>query len=555
MAGFAIHNFMATPNPQDFETTTIPHWRTRATILGRFVLWTAAFALSYTQAPLYYSNQNQYFVHGLAQAGHGTLADDWLANTRDPNPIFSFVVAFTASHLHEYLFYLYYAVLQGIYWLSLIGLFAPIAGNKATPRRRIAFLTLLMMSHAAVLRWGSYRLFGSDYPCYFQGWLAAQYVLGAVFQPSAFGVLLVLSVTLFVRGQPHAAVAAAALGAVAHSTYLLGAGMLTLAFIAVYGRRGQWRTAGRIGLLALGLVTPIVVYDLVVFRPTTATDFAEAQRILACERIPHHCQPAVWWDGIAAAQVVWVAVAIALTRRTVLFPVLGIVFLVSIILTLFQMMTRNDTLALLFPWRTSVILIPLATTIILARLVCWGNGFDHHLVAWTGSGLIGAIAISGAAILWFHQGFQTNGDELPLLEFVRTNKTHGDIYLLPVQIPKAIAMNCGSISSDFKPLPAKRSDTRLIPFDFQRFRLSTGAPIFVDFKAIPYKDVEVLEWYRRVRWNEEVYLQRDWDRDDTLAEVRRQGITHVVTTTDRPITCSGLVLIYADDSYHLFRVP
>ena len=52
----------------------------------------AVFAVAYTQSPLYFSNQNQYFVQGLADGGHGHLAADWLANTRDPTPVFSALV-------------------------------------------------------------------------------------------------------------------------------------------------------------------------------------------------------------------------------------------------------------------------------------------------------------------------------------------------------------------------------------------------------------------------------------------------------------------------------
>lgn len=35
------------------------------------LLWGIVFALAYAQSPLYTSNQNQYFLHGLAQAGYG----------------------------------------------------------------------------------------------------------------------------------------------------------------------------------------------------------------------------------------------------------------------------------------------------------------------------------------------------------------------------------------------------------------------------------------------------------------------------------------------------
>ena len=53
----------------------------------------AGFALAHTQSPLFFSNQNQYLLHGLADAGYGHLSHDWLANTKDPTPAFSFFVA------------------------------------------------------------------------------------------------------------------------------------------------------------------------------------------------------------------------------------------------------------------------------------------------------------------------------------------------------------------------------------------------------------------------------------------------------------------------------
>ena len=55
--------------------------------VGGFLLVACVFSLAYGQAPLYYSNQNQYFLHGLAQAGVGHLHEDWLANTVDPTPV------------------------------------------------------------------------------------------------------------------------------------------------------------------------------------------------------------------------------------------------------------------------------------------------------------------------------------------------------------------------------------------------------------------------------------------------------------------------------------
>src|SRR5437660_1348796 len=96
-------------------------WQNRVMI---FLFWSVVFGVSCTQASLYYSNQNQYFLHGSARAGLGRLDQDWLANTRDPTPIFSTLVAFTDRFLHESLFPVCYLLMQGLYFYNLAGLFA-----------------------------------------------------------------------------------------------------------------------------------------------------------------------------------------------------------------------------------------------------------------------------------------------------------------------------------------------------------------------------------------------------------------------------------------------
>src|SRR5437763_2112104 len=99
--------------------------------LALFLIGTALFAAAYCQAPLYYSNQNQYFLHGLARAGAGTLNEDWLANTKDPTPAFSWLVEQTAKTLPRETFYVYHALLMGVYVVSLTALFFRLAGPDA----------------------------------------------------------------------------------------------------------------------------------------------------------------------------------------------------------------------------------------------------------------------------------------------------------------------------------------------------------------------------------------------------------------------------------------
>ncbi len=176
--------------------------------LSRFLLLALLFAVIYTQAPLYTSNQNQYFLHGLAQAGFGNLAEDWLANTLDPTPVFSALVKGLYQLLEwDALFYLVYALLMGIYAWSAIGIIEHVfplqrAGSPWKSTRFLVFLALFFLLHSAALRFALSRTLGDNWSFLLEDGVADQRLLGLVLQPSAFGVLLVLSIYLFLKNRP-----------------------------------------------------------------------------------------------------------------------------------------------------------------------------------------------------------------------------------------------------------------------------------------------------------------------------------------------------------------
>lgn len=519
-----------------------------------FVLGMTSFCLAYGQAPLYYSNQNQYFLHGLANADRGFLSDDWLAKTADPTPVFSGLVAMTIRFLHPLAFHLYYAVLMGVYFASLLGIFT-LATGQTSWRQQLVFTALLILVHSAALRWLSYRLLGWDYPWYLQAGVAGQYVLGAMFQPSTFGVLLILAICLFGLGRPFAAVGCTALAATLHSTYLLGAAILTSAFMFTLWRQGKPGRALSVGGACLVLVLPVMLFVYSTFRPTSVADFVQAQQVLVHFRIPHHSLPQLWFDAVAAVQIGLIVLSLALVYGTVLFPVLTTTFALSAALTLLQVVTGSDTLALLFPWRMSIVLMPVATTVVLGRLVAAAGSRLDNAVAATASGTITVLAVAGGlCIMMTQQAFQSSVEEIPMMRFVKDNVVKGDLYLIPVQLPNLKATTRGSQSSDYKPLAAKKSDARLIPVDLQRFRLSTGAPIFVDFKSIPYKDSDVLEWRKRLGVNQRILEHLTaGEYDDAIAALREHGITHLVIRADIPLDDSRLQRVHGDAVYQVVR--
>ena len=87
-----------------------------------------SFAVAYGQAPLYHSNQNQYFVHGMAEAGFGHLREDWLANTADPTPVFSGLVAIITRTMPMGTFHLVHGLLVAGYVVALYRVFVRIVG-------------------------------------------------------------------------------------------------------------------------------------------------------------------------------------------------------------------------------------------------------------------------------------------------------------------------------------------------------------------------------------------------------------------------------------------
>ena len=315
------------------------------------LLLAVAFAAAHTQSPLYYSNQNQYLLHGAALGGHGHLAADWLATTRDPTPLFSALVAAVYATAGAWLLQpAYFALLMG-YFLAARWLVAAVPGVPDTRAARLTFAALFTAAHAAILRWASVELTGVDYPWYLQAGVAAQYLLGPGIQPSAFGVLLLAAVAAFAHGRPVPAAALVALAVACHGTYAIHSALLTLGFVTALARRGEWRKAAAVGAVALAVVGPAVIYNVREFAPDPHDRYLtdEAYRILAEVRIPHHCVPSRWFDAVAGAQLAWCALGLYLLRRTPLFTPLAVAAAGCTVLTALQLATRSHALALDVP--------------------------------------------------------------------------------------------------------------------------------------------------------------------------------------------------------------
>ena len=327
------------------------------------------FAAAHTQSPLYYSNQNQYMLHGLADAGVGHLRHDWLAATRDPTPLFSAGVAALARLPGPWAFQAVFVLAQVGYFACLWRIAKAVPGFPTATGGRVLWAGLLTAAHAGVVRFTSDRLLGADYPWFLHVGLANQYILGPGLQPSVAGLLLLAAVALLTARRPILAAGVAASAGWLHATYLLPAAMLVAGLIVAEVAAGRWKAVWRSGGLALLVASPVVGHTVTRFGPTSPEAFDQAQRILCDVRIPHHCRPARWFDWVAGVQLGWMAAGLWLLRRTpVGRPLAGAAGLAAA-LSAVAISIGDATLALLFPWRLSAVLVPVSTAAVFAAVI------------------------------------------------------------------------------------------------------------------------------------------------------------------------------------------
>lgn len=416
--------------------------RTRLLASAGWALAGLAFALAYTQAPLFAGNQNSKFLIGLARAGYGSLSRDWLANTTDPFPIFTALVRWTAVAFPPEAFYVYSVIFIGVYVIALVGIGVAISGIGRSRSTRFVYFVLLVFLHSRILGRLSIDIVGWNAPRLLHYGVADQYILGRVFQPSVFGVLLPLSVLLFLRGRHR--VAALLLGAAAamHPAYVFGAVCLTFAYAVVMRREGRGvRPVAAMALLTLLPVAPVLLRDYLALRPASPELWKAGMEILVRERIPHHASLDGWFDFSAVLQIALVVGATVAVRRTRLFLVLLIPLGLGAVLTLLQLLLKSNALALLAPWRLSAFLVPVSSGILLALLVerCMDGivrkgARTTRLAVILSAGLLAASVLAGVRLQIGEMLDGRSQPAAPMMEFVRKTQSAVDLYLVPPRI-------------------------------------------------------------------------------------------------------------------------
>ena len=225
-----------------------------------------------------------------------------------------------------------------------------------------------------------------------------------------------------------------------------------------------------------------------------------AEYILAHVRIPHHTQISRWLDWIAGLQIAWMALGLVLLRKTPLFRTLLTLACGGLLLTLPLAVRENDQLSLVFPWRITVLLVPISTAIAAVKLA--QRNRDNRLVGGLAFVLFLVQAAGGVIVMALGIGYEENEFELPLLQHVREHAGPSGI-VIPTKLP-APTTKRGIESFTFTPdaCPEPRESRRFAAFPPG----DQGTAIYVDFKSVACADLRGShEWQRRMTQVEKWY--------------------------------------------------
>ena len=484
------------------------------------------FGISYTQDPLYTSNQHTKFLQGLSEANLGYLDKDWLANTLDPLPAFTFLVQITYTYFHENFFYFYYILIFGTYIYSMLGI-ASVIFQINTRLKLLIYFLLILTIHCLQI-----RIFDLKTHVHLHYGLAEQYILGGYFQPCTFGVLILFSIYTFLRKKPFLAVLALGIAATFHPTYLPSAALLTLAYmILTYKNENNLQKSLFIGTFSFILVLPVVSYMTITFKPTSPELFQISESLLV-NRIPHHSFPDIWLtEPTAPIQILVVAIALYILRKTRLFFILFFPFTTAVILTIIKIFSSSNTLAFLTPWRVSAFLVPISTCMILAYILAvvfdrynlWIRQYKKPIEIFSVVAIY-LFILSGVGIQL--EKLTINRKDTPIImEYVKENKQPGETYLIPIASGK-----------------------------FVDFRIVTGAPILINLKSHPYKDIEVIEWHDRLLMAQQFYDNSGIAKCEALQNlIDKYRISHVIVKNDDSFECSGVEKTYIDNLYQIYK--
>jgi len=486
-------------------------WRDR-----RLALVALSFGLTSSLIQPFFSNQNTYLLHAAGHSGrYPSLETDWLLNTIDPVPVFTGLVTPILEYGGLGGLIAFNAVVGVLFLIGLVECGTRLARSRIPldERWRVA----ATVAGAWLVCPTTWRM------AIFEG-VAEQYVYRGFLQPSNAGVALVWAVATCYSGYPRVAALLGGLAILLHGTYLVPFACIAVGFLLCPTSSKRRRLEG-LGL-SVAIATAVLGYSAYCFAPTDAETFQEATRILVNERIPHHANPRVWMRPLVLIQGGLFLLGVWLCERRFARPLLVTAGLGCCLTVAVVALPTMRSLALAFPWRVFSVLVPIASTVILTHLVHVGSSRAR------GFGVVVIVAF-----------FTVTG--VKLLTGIRS-----------LGSPPAESVALARILSSQWWTNDQHGTTCLVDPDWDKVRLNGEIPIFVDHKSHPYRDVEIIQWWRRLHLARGFYSGSEEDRCHVLSEILAEDPTvrWILTPPGVGVACPGVELLKHDDRGEIYRI-
>jgi uncharacterized protein DUF6798 len=498
--------------------------RTALLLLGYGI----CFALAYSQQAVFFGNQNTKFITGLAAAGYGDLAADWMAGISDPFPLFSLLLFWQYSIFGLQLgIYPAFMLITAAYGLiALAGARCAGEGRSRAVRPLVIFAVLWLVLHTAGLRFLVNQVFPPG--------LGVQYLLGYDYQPCIFGVFLLAAIFLYLAGHFRKAIVLLALAPLFHPAYILIALLLGI-FLTWLPVKENQKSPRRWPYL-LGLLSFLSVYATwLLGRMTQGSEVVrnQAHQLLVNFRIPHHAVPSVWsLRHTLTFFAVGLLACLLYGRRSRLSRLLAAMLLVCGLAVIWGYLGMPATLAALTPWRLSVIAGPLSWIMLLmvgSRFIDRRLGPRFKLSARSARiavGLIVLVAVTcGIRNFVLAQKRRRQASYVGVSSYIKNHHRSGYLYLIP---PREMHL-----------------------------RLAAGVPVVVTRKSHPTRDDEFLAWYRRLQDVQDFYDSGGATFGSRLATIiKRYRVTHLVVPAEhnRKYLLTPWRRLYSDQRYILYEL-
>ena len=471
-----------------------------------FVLLSLLFILTIQIFDVYKGNA-AHLIHSIKMFDDNKLQNDWIANQSHHLPLFAYFNYLLIKIFSSKVIYFIHALLLGICSLSLFLI------SKA-------LFSKLEIRNIYIIWFAIFIIFFHE-NSFFSG-VAGQNVIDAGYQPASYGVLFFVGIYFFLKDKDFLSILFICLAASFHPTYVLHSGFLVLGILVSHFISKKYSHFFKILFLYLCLILPITIFVITNFM-IIDKELADVGKKIMFERISHHANIHQWFSYKDIIFLLVYFISLFLVRNNRKFFIFFLVFgLCSIFLSIVQYFLNSLSLALAFPWRSSVFIAPLSLIIIISFFISKIDTTIKRLNIYAYT-----LIILTTLIFSVKSHYIKNLN----LDFKEKLKITNSIKKESISIERI-----------------------LIPANLDYVRMYSGLPIFVDWKHPAFRYDQIITWKKRLDLTNDFYSSKNFDEQiEILKKIQKiEKISHILIKKNKILVdCKDLI---DHDEYMLINI-